>query len=120
MSDQRLRPEHRLRRNADFERVHRRRCTVSDELLVLKACENGLSHARIGLAVSRRVGSAVVRNRWKRLLREAFRLGRERLPAGLDFVVLPRPGRSPTLAEVVQSLDRLAGRLKQRMKRTGT
>ena len=71
----------------------------------------------MGLSVSRKVGGAVVRNRWKRLLREAFRLTRPQLPAGIDLIVIPRAGTEPTLAALMESLVRLAGRLERKLER---
>jgi ribonuclease P protein component len=49
---------------------------------------NGRPVSRLGVAATRKLGSAVVRNRAKRLAREVFR--RQRVAAGLDVVVIPR------------------------------
>jgi ribonuclease P protein component len=115
VDDRRFRSEYHLRRAADFRRAYGRRCTASDGLLLLFGYPNGLAYSRLGLSVSRKVGGAVVRNRWKRLLREAFRLSRERLPAGLDLVVIPRAAAKPELCGLLESLPRLASRLGSRM-----
>ncbi len=111
MGDQRFLSEYRIRRGADFERAYRRRCTASDGLLLVFGCANGLAYPRLGLSVSRKVGKAVLRNRWKRLIREAFRLSREKLPAGVDLVVVPRRTAEPELGKLLESLPRLAGRI---------
>ena len=80
---------------------------------------SGLGYPRLGLSVSRKVGGAVVRNRWKRSIREAFRQSRARLPDGVDLVVIPRPGAKPELAGLMESLVRLAARVVSKLEREG-
>lgn len=101
----------RVRKQADFERVHREQAYAADDILVLRGCRNGLDRARLGLSVSRKVGNAVVRNRWKRLIREAFRTLPGQIPVGLDFVARPRKGAVASLAAIRASLPRLCRRL---------
>jgi ribonuclease P protein component len=104
----------RLLKTAEFDRVFRRRQSKSDGMLVLYACENGLGHARLGLVVSRKVGPAVQRNRWKRCLREAFRLSQHELPA-LDYVALPKPQAVASMPQLRQSLLSLSARLARQL-----
>src|SRR5262249_39380008 len=107
----------RLRSRTDFRQVYERRCSVGDGMLRLAGRLNQLETSRVGLSVSRAVGGAVVRNRWKRLLREAFRLSRERLPVGMDVIVIPRTEANPELKALSKSLVDLTWRLFKRLKR---
>jgi ribonuclease P protein component len=107
MTDQRFRPHEHIRLGSEFRRVYDRKRSVSDGRLIVYACENGRDHNRIGLSVSKKVGSAVVRNKFRRLYREAFRLTRAELPTGMDLVFIPRGPAVPTLDELMESLRKL-------------
>jgi ribonuclease P protein component len=80
----------RLLGQADFKRVYDRGVHCNDRTLVLNICPNELGHNRLGLSISKQVGNAVVRNRWKRRIREAFRCSQQHHHEGVDLVVRPR------------------------------
>ena len=92
---------HRLSRSRDFDAVYRQGRSVSTRFLVLYAFtrEEGADEPRLGIAIPKKVGGAVVRNRIKRQLREIWRARLDRLPANSDFVLVARPG----LAEAAES-----------------
>ena len=91
----------RLSRSRDFDAVYRHGRSVSTRYLVLYwfPREDEPGEPRLGLAVPRAIGTAVVRNRIKRRLRELWRSRLERIPGGRDYVLIVRPG----LAEAAEN-----------------
>ena len=81
----------RLLANSQFRFVLAKRLNARDELLLLFARENGLDYPRLGISIGKSCGNAVVRNRLKRLLREAFRQNKHLIAPGFDFVVSMSP-----------------------------
>jgi ribonuclease P protein component len=103
-----------IRKAAEFDRIYKTRLFAADDVLVVNGAANGLDHPRLGLSVSRKVGNAVVRNRWKRLIREAFRLSKTDLPAGIDLIVRPQKDAVAELTAISTSLVGLARRIARR------
>ncbi len=85
---------HRLSRSRDFDAVYRKGRSVSTRSLTLHwfAREDDADGTRLGLAIPRAVGSAVVRNRLKRQLRAVWSELSGEAPAGRDYVLVARPG----------------------------
>ncbi|KPK75866.1 MAG: hypothetical protein AMJ79_09375 [Phycisphaerae bacterium SM23_30] len=105
-----------MKKKVEFDRVYAVACRAADPHLVLYARTNRLGPARMGLSVGKKMGPAAKRNRYKRTLREAFRLTQHELPAGLDYVLIPRPKAIPSTKLFSGSLRRLAPKVARRCK----
>ncbi len=117
MGDFRFRKQYRLRHRREFDHVFSQKARAGNDVLLVYGARNSYEYPRLGLTVSRKVGKATRRNRWKRLIREAFRLNRHRLPQGVDLVVIPRPQAQPTLESVSEALIQLAWRVNRKLQR---
>lgn len=136
MEDHSFPPKVRIKSRLDFDRAFREGIVVADDVLVLhvtyrnpreaepaiantdmstaQPLSDGVSydkcsHARLGLSISKRVGNAPTRNRWKRLIREVFRKNRHSFPS-IDIVARPKKGATADYKAIWISLPNLVSR----------
>lgn len=83
--------------------------------MTLWALGNSLERSRIGLRAPRRVGTAVLRNRLRRRVREVFRRNRDRIPAGVDLMCQLRTAEGCSYAALAESLIRLSVKAARRL-----
>ncbi len=88
MSTARFDAAEHVRRRSEYQRIYDRGSKVHGKFLTLFTFANDLQIGRLGIAATRKLGGAVVRNRAKRLIREVFR--HNKLAPGYDIVVVPR------------------------------
>ena len=101
----------RLTRSEDFKRVRRSGKSYAHPLVVLIVQSNNQPRVKVGVAAGRTVGTAVYRNRAKRLLREAMRTLIPNIASGLDLILIARPGLvSATLEDTHSALLNLLQR----------
>lgn len=80
----------RLTRSSEFQRAYQEGARFPHDLVVLYVRPNEMDRVRVGVVTGRRLGTATVRNRVRRRLREAVRADLPRLRPGLDLVVVAR------------------------------
>ena len=105
-----------LRRRADFQRLHAQGRRKGDTVLQVRALPTPsqvplASPLRLGILVSKKYGSAVERNRFKRIVRAALRSLREACVPGWDILILPREARGVKMPEIRDALRRLLSAL---------
>lgn len=91
--DERFGKAYRLLKRPQFLHARRRGRRAEGRFIIVYAVANDVGHPRLGVTASRKVGNAVVRNRWKRRLREIFRCGKQHFGDHHDVVIIIKGGR---------------------------
>jgi ribonuclease P protein component len=107
--------EERLRNKSQFQKVFRHGRKQKSEAITLFLLKNKLSQNRFGISIGKKFGSAAKRNRMKRLVREAYRLNKQKFLSGtagedlgtFDIVVVIHHPKHSTLGEITQTLEKL-------------
>lgn len=116
--------EQRVRKGVEFQAVYNSKLYAADGILVINAVQrhpqDGQSQSsaksRLGLSVSKKSGNSPTRNKWKRQIRQAFRLYQHKVPNGWDFVVRPKKGAEFCGSAIQKSLPRLIKKVLQKDK----
>jgi ribonuclease P protein component len=111
--------EDRVLASWEYRKIVRRGRRIQTDRFRVFLLTNGRGRGRLGVVASRKSGNSVVRNRVKRVLKEYFRLNRERFPEGTDTVVTVRPSVGPVslmsvAAELGPALERYTERGRDR------
>lgn len=80
-----------IKKNSDFQTVYKSGKSYANKLLIMYVYRTDTAETRIGISASKKVGNSVVRHHLVRLVREIFRLHKDKIDTGLDIVVVARP-----------------------------
>lgn len=107
--------EERLQNSSHFQKVFKYGRKQRSEAITVFFLENKLPQSRLGISIGKKFGSAARRNRMKRLVREAYRLNKQKFLSGIavedpdtfDIVIVIHRPKHSTLGEITQALEKL-------------
>ncbi len=100
-----------MKKTRDFHNVYKNGKSYANKFIVVYVWKNGTSSNKLGISCSKKIGNSVVRHRFARLVREAYRLHENMFISGLDIVVVARAcARDGSFFDIEESLLSLAGK----------
>ena len=79
-----------LKKNSEFQRIYKKGRYKAGKHIVMYVLPNKKEINRIGITTGKRFGNSVQRNRMKRIIRESYRLSREKMKSGYDIIFVAR------------------------------
>lgn len=95
--------KYRLRKNSDFRLVYDKGKSFANKYIIMFFLKNGLEFNRVGFATTKKLGNSVVRSKFKRRMKESFRLNTTKFKQGYDIVFLARANASDISYKEVES-----------------
>lgn len=100
-----------MKKTKDFHNVYENGKSYANKFIVIYVWKNDSSSNRLGISCSKKIGNSVVRHRFARLVREAYRLHENVFNSGLDIVVVARAcAGDASYFDIEESLISLAGK----------
>jgi len=96
-------------KNRDFQMIYKKGKSYVNKYLIMYVLNNKEEENRLGISVSKKVGNSVVRHRITRLIRESYRLQKDKFQIGYDIVVIARSNaKDKSYSEIESALLHLA------------
>lgn len=80
----------RLRKNCEFQHIYKVGKNYWNRNIILYKMKNNLNETRVGFTISKKIGNAVIRNKTKRRMREAYLRSICDLKSGYDLIFIPK------------------------------
>ena len=100
-----------MKKTGEFRNVYENGKSYANKYIVLYVWKNGTDFNKLGISCSKKVGNSVVRHRFARLVREAYRLHEDVFNSGLDIVIVARAcAADASYFNIEESVLSLAGK----------